>query len=149
MSNHHPSFWQKLIRMSRPFEPRKKAPPTFHESSWLVNDGILLDWFDIIPIVFHPLYNPTNQGIFRGSFDSKTLRRQSSRWFLRGGILVDSWCFSVENLRFFDVQKVSEKVISYASDARKLRLISHPTAKRHRFFFPHSIEMTLDTPNIQ
>ena len=32
-------------------EPRSKKPgPTFHESSWLVNDGILTMVYEIIPI---------------------------------------------------------------------------------------------------
>ena len=47
-------------------EPRKKKPPTFYYTGWLI--GILISWFVIMPqynwIVFHPLYNPTNHSVF-------------------------------------------------------------------------------------
>ena len=49
---------------------RKKGgtqPDTFHESSWLVNDGILrMVYYNayITGVVFHPLYTLNNQGPF-------------------------------------------------------------------------------------
>ena len=54
---------------------------TFHESSWLVKNGILTSWFIMIPVVFHPLYIANSQGPF---FHCSPGRWSTIR-FLQGG----------------------------------------------------------------
>ena len=51
-----------------PFEPRKKPGLTFHSTGCLIEVLIMVYYNPHITGQYNPVYNPTNQGVLRGSF---------------------------------------------------------------------------------
>ena len=49
----------------------EKNPPTFHYTGWLIGILIMVYYIPYITGQYNPLYNPTNQGFFRGSYFDK------------------------------------------------------------------------------
>ena len=51
----------------------EKNPPTFHYTGWLIGILIMVYYNPYITGQYNPLYNPANQGFFRGSSESRII----------------------------------------------------------------------------